>query len=292
MSYFVCNFTEDVVNFAMMNERQQSFPFQEPLERLELDKAIVFFDLETTGLDLQNDRIVQFAFLRIETSREQKEWLELVNPGIPIPVEASRIHGIKDDDVRQCPLLSEYAPAIKSFIRDCDFAGFNIAGFDVPMLCAEMERAGEPLDMEQRRIIDVKVIYHRREPRDLSAAYRFYCGREHDDAHDALSDVRATLAILEAQLERYGDLPQQTAALHDYCSSGDSRFVTRDRKLYWRHNEAYFSFGKHRGRSLKEISEEDRDYLMWMLRGDFPDQTQEVIRRALEGDLPERDWES
>ena len=274
---------------------QESLLFDEPeddekiLSELALKRPLVFFDLETTGLDFKNDHIVQFAFLRVNPDRSQDEWKELVNPGVPIPPEAARVHGITDDMVADKPLFKEFAPLIADFLQNCDLSGYNIARFDVPFLQAEMERSGIPLDLKQAKIVDAQVIYHKNEPRDLSAAYRFYCGGEHIDAHDAMGDVRVTLEILDAQLVKYKNIPKSTDGLHKYCAPRDSRYVTSDRKFYWKNNEAVLAFGKHKGKTLKWLAENERDYLLWMQNGDFTEETKQVIANAFIGVFPERE---
>ena len=266
----------------------QEKPQEEPqlLAHLVISRPLVFFDLETTGLDPQSDRIIQFAFLRVNLDRSQQEWMELVNPGIPIPPEAVRVHGITDDMVRDKPGFDVFAPKIKELLLDCDLAGFNVVRFDLPFLAAEMERHHQPLDWKQHRLVDAQVIFHRQEPRDLTAAYRLYCQKDLQDAHDALGDVRATLAVLDAQLSRYGNLPKDLKGLHEYCSSGEDRWVTSDRKLSWRSGEAVIAFGKHKGRSLQWMRENEPDYLRWMRDSDFSEETKAVIRAAIDGAYP------
>lgn len=280
----------------MERVQQSSFAFdddQEPilLHKLNLQRPLVIFDLETTGLDTAQDRIVQFAFLRVNPDRSQDEWTALVNPGIAIPIEASRIHHITDELVADKPPFKEYALLINEFLNGCDLSGFNLAAFDVPFLQAEMERNGRPLALQDIRIVDAQVIFHKNEPRNLSAAYRFYCGREHEQAHDALADVRVTLEILDAQLNKYQQLPATLDALHKYCAPRDSRFVTADRKFFWRHGEAVLGFGKHRGKTLQWLVENERDYLLWMKNGDFGEQTKALIADALNGVFPKKNNE-
>jgi DNA polymerase III subunit epsilon len=278
----------------MENTQQGSFAFDDDeetilLHKLNLQRPLVFFDLETTGLDVQQDRIVQFAFLRVNPDRSQDEWTALVNPGIPIPVEASRVHHITNEQVADKPLFKEYAPLVNEFLSGCDLSGFNVAQFDAPFLQAEMERSGHPLALQGVRIVDAQVIYHKNEPRNLSAAYRFYCGREHLEAHDALADVRVTLEILDAQLNKYQQLPATLEALHKYCAPRDNRFVTTDRKFFWRHGEAVLGFGKHRGKTLQWLVENERDYLLWMKNGDFGEPTKALITNALNGVFPKKE---
>ncbi|MDZ7370930.1 MAG: 3'-5' exonuclease [candidate division KSB1 bacterium] len=266
--------------FDEMEEQQPRF------EQLRLERPLVFFDLETTGLDLANDRIVQFAFVKVNLDRSLTEWSELVNPGIPIPPEASRVHHITDETVAGKPQLKEFAPKIREFLTGCDLAGFNVISFDLPLLQIELERCGVSLPLQEMRVIDAQVIFHKQEPRNLAAAYRFYCGRELVDAHDALADVRATVHILDAQLQRYRDLPKAVDALHKYCLPRDQRFVTPDRKFYWKNGEAVAAFGKHRGKSLQWLIENEPDYLNWIMQGDFPEQTKALVADALKGIFP------
>jgi len=275
----------------MTNGEQQSLPFDSEdrvFSRLELARPIVFFDLETTGLDFNQDRIVQFAFLKVNPDRTQEDWEELVNPGIPIPPEATQVHHITDEMVADKLDFKALAGRVLEFIENCDLSGYNVLRFDVPFLQAEMERSGCPLDLTRIHIIDAQVIFHKNEPRDLSAAYRFYCNAQHVDAHDAMGDVKATLEILDAQLKTYPSLPRNMKKLADYCRLTDNRYVTKDRKFYWRHNQPVLSFGKHKGKSLKWLVENDRDYLMWMQNGDFTDETRQLIQDALQGIFPQR----
>ena len=273
---------------------QSTFPFEEPeknslLKNTRLKRPLVIFDLETTGLDFDLDRIVQFAFLRVSPDGSQREWTDLVNPDMPIPPEATDVHGISDSMVRNQPPFAYFAPLIKQFIENCDLSGYNIKSFDVPFLQAEFKRYGDALELANRNIIDAKIIFHRKEPRDLAAALEFYCGKEHQDAHDALGDVRATLDILDAQLERYPDVPKSMDDLNEFCSTKDVRYVTADRKFMWRYNGAVINFGKHRGRSLEWLVENDRDYLIWISDSEFSDETKAIVKAALQGRFPRRD---
>lgn len=283
--------TSDIVQESFDFEGKEEQDEGDILSQLQMTRPLVFFDLETTGLDIQNDRIIQFAFIRINPDKSREEWQELVNPGMPIPIEASRVHKITDDMVKDKPTFDYFAPKIQAFLKGCDLAGFNIARFDLPFLQAELERHGHPLDLTDIRIIDVQTIYHKKEPRDLSAAYRFYCHEDLVGAHDALTDVRATVEILDAQLKRYRDLPKDTQNLHSFCNTGSDRWVTQDRKFYWRNGEAVISFGKHRGKSLKWLHENEPDYLEWMRGSDFSDETKSIIEDAIKGIFPKKSEE-
>jgi len=255
-----------------------SFPV--PLER-----PLVFFDLETTGLRVGTDRIVELAVIRLDPTGNVTEKVRRFNPGIPIPAAASEVHGIRDEDVAHEPPFAARARSLLKLLDPCDLAGFNLRSFDVPMLLAEFQRAGVPFDVESRRIIDVQLIFHREEPRDLSAAARFYLGRELEDAHSALADIRATAEVLTAQLDRYPHLPRDLDGLQEYCdevrpfeTEVDRWFATDE------HGDRRFRRGKHRDRTLAEVVASAPDYLRWMLSTEDMDEgVKEVVREALQG---------
>jgi len=269
---------------------EEPLPEKEPtLSRLTLVRPLVFFDLETTGLDFQSDRIVQFAFLRVSPNRSVESWVELVNPGIKIPPEARRVHHITDAMVADKPSMATFAPRIRAFLIGCDLAGFNVIRFDLPFLQAELERNGESLDFSQIYVIDSQVIFHKKEPRDLAAAVRLYCRHELRHAHDAAADIAGTLEVLEGQLALYPDLPRDLMSLSAYCNDGErARWVTADRKFYWRNGEAIIGFGKNRGKSLQWLYENERDYLRWLSEKDFTDETKQLMAAALRGKFPQK----
>jgi DNA polymerase-3 subunit epsilon len=252
-----------------------------------LRRPIAIVDLETTGVAVETDRIVEIAVLRISPDGSKVRYVKRINPGIPIPPEATQVHGIGDEEVRNEPRFSELADKLVQFLDDCDIGGFNVAAFDLRILQSEFARAGVEFSVEGRAIIDVQRIYHMREPRDLSAAARFYLDAEHEGAHSALEDVRITWGILQAQLERYADLPREVAALHDACKPPADRYVDAERRFEWRHRKAAFAFGKHRGRLLEEVAEEDPEYLEWMCAKDFSPEIKHIVRKALEGVFPQ-----
>ena len=249
---------------------------------IDLDRPIVFLDLETTGLKPEKDRIIEMAILRVSPQGDVLERVRRFNPGIPIHPEASAVHGIFDEDLVDESPFSARAKALFQLLNPCDLAGFNIRRFDLPMLLAELKRSGIDFDFKARRVIDVQSIFHREEPRDLSAAARFYLGREHQEAHTALGDVRTTATVLAAQIERYPELPRDMEALNAYCdefapirTGVDQWFASREEGLVFRK-------GKHEGRSLSEIASEERDYLDWMLRQENMDGgVLDVVRGAL-----------
>ncbi len=258
------------------------------MRKLALERPLLFFDLETTGTDPREDRIVEFAAVKLHPDGRRETLRTLVKPKEPIPPESSRIHGITDKDVRDAPTFGECAAEILAFIDGCDLAGFNAARFDVPLFRAELERIGSKLSLEGVRVVDPQVIFFKREPRDLSAALRFYCDRDLVGAHGALPDAMAALDVFLAQVERYTDLPLDVAGLSAASTNvaGD-RFVDADRRFIWRHGEPYFNFGAKKGRSLREICESDdekvRGYLNWILKKDFSEEVKEIIRDARQG---------
>ena len=252
---------------------------------VQLDRPLVFFDLETTGLRVSDDRIVELAVVRLDPAGDVTEKVRRFNPGIPIPPEATAVHGITDADVADKPSFAQRARALADFLEPCDLAGFNVRRFDLPMLLAEFGRAGVAYDPTERRIIDVQMIFHREEPRDLSAAVRFYLDRELEDAHSALADIRATAAVLGAQLERYGHLPREIEGLDRYCDEIRPFETELDR---WFESTAdgrrLFRRGKHSGQALSDIASAHPDYLQWMLGLDDLDASvKKVVQEALKG---------
>ena len=254
--------------------------------QLKTDRPILFFDLETTGRDPGTDRIVEISVLRVEPDGSREVRTRRVNPERPIPAGASAVHGIYDEDVRDLPPFRRMARGLLDFIEGCDLAGFNILRFDLPLLEAELKRCGLDLDAGSRRIVDVMRIYHRKEPRDLSAALRFYLGREHDDAHAAEADVQATVDVLEAQLARYDDVPAEIDALAAWLNPRPADAIDREGKFRWQDGSAIFGFGRFAGRTLQEVADEAPDYLQWICGADFPDDAREIVREALDGRFP------
>ncbi|MBE0566118.1 MAG: 3'-5' exonuclease [Krumholzibacteria bacterium] len=261
------------------------------MRNLALDRPLVAFDLETTGVDVDRDRIVQIGLVRLEPGGTSRTWNRLVNPERPIPAEATAIHGISDDDVRDQPTFAQLTAEVETWLAGADLAGFNSTRFDLPLLQAELRRAGSALAFAGARHLDAMSIFHQMERRDLTAAYRFYCGKELTGAHDALADVTATLEVLDAQLERYAELPRDLDALHRFCNPDEGRFVDRTRKFIWNdEGEAVFTFGKVAGRTLQEVAagRETRGFLEWMLGKDFSAEVKAIVRDALVGTFPRR----
>lgn len=248
-----------------------------------LERPLAFFDLETTGLSIQEDRIVEMALIKVLPSGDVLERVRRFNPGIPIPPEATAVHGITDEDVADEEPFQRRARSLARLLDDSDLAGFNIRRFDVPFLLAEFRRVGVPFDVRGRRLIDMQTIFHREEPRDLSAAARFYLDREHAEAHTALGDIRTSAAVLSAQLERYGHLPRDLDGLHGYCDEHAPFRTALDRWFEETEAGLLFRRGKHKGRLLEDVARHESDYLGWMLGADDMDEeVLEVVRGALD----------
>jgi DNA polymerase-3 subunit epsilon len=247
-----------------------------------LDRPLAFFDLETTGLNPRVDRIVELALLRVSPDGEVTERVRRFNPGVPIPPEASRVHGITDANVADEPPFSARAKSLLELLEPSDLAGFNVRRFDLPMLLAELRRAGLDLDLKGRRIIDIQAIFHREERRDLTAAARFYLAREHPEAHSALSDIRTSAAVLSAQIERYAHLPRDIQGLHAYCDEVAPFETEVDRWFLRTDAGLVFRRGRHRGKALNEIAALERDYLDWMLSAeDMDEEVLALVREAI-----------
>jgi DNA polymerase-3 subunit epsilon len=250
--------------------------------RLRLQRPICFFDLETTGTDPARDRIVEVSVLRVEPDGASEARTRRIHPERPIPPDATAVHGIRDEDVRDAPAFRQVARSLLDFFADADLGGFNVRRFDVPLLDREFRDCGLDFGLAGRRIVDAMTIFHKKEPRDLAAAVRFFLGREHAGAHGAEADVRATFEVLEAQLARYDDLPDTPEAIEAWlqppvppgAADRSGKFVLRD-------GATVFNFGKHRGRPLAAVAAEAPDYLRWLLQGDFPDDAKALVREAL-----------
>ncbi len=247
--------------------------------QLNLKRPLSFFDLETTGIDTRNDRIVEIGILKILPDGKMRQFESRINPQMPIPAEASAVHGIFDRDVANSPAFKDVAKRVYELVEDSDIGGFNIRRFDLLILKSELLRAGFKLSLENRDVIDAMEIFHKKEPRDLAAAHALYCGAEHARAHSAFADARASWKVICGQLSRYRDLPCTVPELAQHFGSGkplDSGgcFEMRD-------GEIWFCFGTHRGASLKQIAAESPDYLEWMITKDFPEDSMEIARKAL-----------
>ncbi len=249
--------------------------------KLNLTKPIVFFDLETTGVNIAKDRIVEIAILKVHPNgnKESKTWL--VNPEIEIPKEASDIHGITNEQVVAEPTFKELAVEVSKMIAGCDLAGFNSNRFDIPLLAEELMRAGIDFDMNNRKAIDVQVIFHKKEQRTLSAGYQFYCHKELEGAHGAEADTNATYEILLAQLEKYEDIGTSVDELSEYSTHG-KRADFAGFILMNEDDKEIFSFGKYKGRTVEDVFKENPGYNAWIQNADFPLYTKKVLREIKE----------
>ncbi len=246
--------------------------------KLNLTTPIVFFDLETTGTDINKDRIVEICYLKVWPNGNEDAHNMRINPEMHIPEEASKVHGIYDKDVENCPKFKEVAKNIAKDFEGCDIAGFNSNRFDVPLLAEEFLRASVDIDLARHRFIDVQVIYHKKEQRTLSAAYQFYCGKNLEDAHTALADTRATYEVLKAQLDKYPDLQNDVKFLSDYSSF--SRNVDfAGRMVYDDQGNEVFNFGKYKGQLVKDVLAKDPGYYGWILGSDFTLNTKAALTR-------------
>jgi DNA polymerase-3 subunit epsilon len=246
---------------------------------LKLTKPIVFFDIESTGLNPVTDRIIEISMLKIHPDGREDEKTFLLNPTIPIPEESSAVHGILDKDVEKQPTFKEVAAQVQAFIKGCDLGGYNSNRFDIPMLAEEFERSGVDIDIKKFRLIDVQVIFFKQEPRTLAGAYRFYCDKELENAHSARADVRATWEILNAQLERYDELENNIESLSE-LSSSDNFADLAGRLIFDDKGDILFNFGKHKGKRVDNVFRREPSYYDWMMQGDFPAYTKKLITRV------------
>lgn len=245
---------------------------------LNLKKPIIFFDLETTGVSITRDRIVEISMIKLMPNGEERVRTLRVNPEMHIPEEATAVHHITDADVADKPTFKAIAKDLAQSFTGCDIAGFNSNKFDIPMLSEEFGRAGVSFDFSKARFVDVQTIFHKKEQRTLVAAYKFYCGKNLDDAHSATADTRATYEVLLAQLERYDDLPNDIDALSDFSSQNRNvdllgRIVLNDK------NVEIINFGKYKGRPVAEVLKKDPGYYSWIMQGDFPQNTKDTFTR-------------
>ena len=243
---------------------------------LKLKRPIVFFDLETTGVDTAHDRIVEISMIKIMPDGERIVKTRKLNPEMHIPEAATAVHGITDEDVKDCPRFAQVAKSLAQFLEGCDFGGFNSNRFDMPVLVEEFLRAGVDVDFKRRRFVDVQNIFHKMEQRTLVAAYKFYCDKDLTDAHSAEADTLATYEVLKAQLDRYPELENDIDALADFSSRGETADYA-GRIVYDDKGSEVFGFGKYKGRRVEDIFEQDPSYYTWMMNGDFPLYTKKVI---------------
>ncbi len=247
--------------------------------KLNLKNPIIFFDLETTGVDVSKDRIVEICYIKVWPNGNEVSRTMRINPGIHIPQQSTAVHGIKDEDVKDCPLFKDVAKEIANDFQGCDIAGFNSNRFDLPMLAEEFLRAQVDIDLSRHRAIDVQVIYHKLEQRTLSAAYKFYCDAELVDAHSALADTRATYEILQAQLDRYPEVLKNDMEFLSEFSSFTRNVDFAGRMIYDDAGNEIINFGKYKGEKVETVLARDPAYYAWIMNGDFPLNTKQVLTR-------------
>lgn len=247
--------------------------------KLNILSPIAFFDLETTGINVAKDRIVEIAILKVLPDGKEVNYRKLVNPTIPIPQETSEIHNIYDEDVKDAPTFKDIAMEVILFLKDCDLAGYNSDRFDIPLLMEEFLRVDVNFDLKDRKLIDVQTIFHLMEKRTLSAAYRFYCKKKLEDAHSAVADVKATYEILQSQLDTYPNLKNDIDFLSDFTRK-NARFADLNGRIaYNKKGEEIINFGKFKGKTVVEAFTQEPGYYNWMMNGDFPQYTKLVISR-------------
>ncbi len=244
--------------------------------KLNLKNPLIFFDLETTGTDVVKDRIVEISYLKVYPDGKEETRTWLINPGMPIPPEATAVHGISDMDVKDAPAFQHIAQTLANEFEGCDFAGFNSNKFDVPLLAEEFLRTSVDFDMKKRKFIDVMVIFMKMEQRNLAAAYRFYCNRELDNAHSAEADTRATYEVLQAQIDRYSELENDVDTLSLF-SAHTRNADYMGRIVYNDDDVEIINFGKYKGVPVEEVLERDPGYYGWIMNADFPLYTKKVL---------------
>lgn len=250
------------------------------MRKLSLEHPIVFFDLETTGLDIVRDRIVEIALLKVNPDGSEESLHTLVNPEMPIPAQSTAVHGISDADVAEMPTFHEVGKRVALFIENCDLGGYNCLKFDIPLLAEELQRVGIPVDFSSRKVVDVQVIYYKREPRTLTAAYQYYVGDSLEGAHSADVDTQATYEVLKGQLGMYEDLPNDVASLSTYTKQVDNVDLG-GRMVYDENGVPCFNFGKYKGQSVTAVLQRDPGYFGWMMNGDFPRDTKMHLQKLM-----------
>ena len=252
---------------------------------LQLDKPLIIFDLETTGLSLSMDKIIEIAYVKIFPDGRMKEDDIFLNPEMKISDESVAVHGIRNEDLEGKKIFRDVAQELWDVFSDCYYGGYNIINFDLPILRREFLRVGYDFDYHNSRLLDSKLIYNYMEPRTLSAAYKYYCDKEHYDAHSALSDVKVTAEIFSRQLDKYEEI-RDWEFLNKIHKSSNERFVDNDRKFYWRDGQAHFSFSKYRDMSLAKVAQIDPSFLRWISEADFSEETKNIVKKALAGIFP------
>jgi len=246
--------------------------------KLNLKKPLAFFDLETTGINIVTDRIVEISVLKVFPDESEEKLHYRVNPEMPIPILTSKIHGIYDKDVEDAPIFADIAKEVAAFFDGCDIAGYNSNRFDIPLLAEEFTRVGIEFDWTKPNFIDVHVLFLKKEQRTLSAAYQFYCNKELENAHSADADTYATYEILKGQLDKYDDLENNVDFLSDFSAHNNNvdfagRIIYDDKKV------EVFNFGKYKGQPVEEVLKKDAGYYSWIMKGEFHSHTKQVLTK-------------
>lgn len=250
------------------------------MAQLALKRPIIFFDLETTGTDNAKDRIVEIACVKLKPDGTRDSFVKKLNPGIPISAESTSIHGITDEDVKDCQTFKQIAHQLYDWMKNADLGGYNSNKFDIPVLAEEFLRVGISVDFTERHMVDVQQVFFKMESRSLSAAYSFYCNKQLENAHSAEADILATIEVLEAQLDRYSEsLQNDVKGLHDF-TSGDE-MVDYARRIVLKDGQPVFNFGKYKGRKVEEVFTQEPQYYDWMMQADFPLHTKQKISDIL-----------
>lgn len=244
---------------------------------LNLMNPIVFFDLETTGINIAKDRIVEISVLKVFPNGKEEQKTVRVNPEMPIPKEATAIHGISDEDVKDCPVFKQIAKEMARYIEGCDLGGYNSNRFDIPLLAEEFLRAGVDFDMRKRKFVDVQTIFHKMEQRTLSAAYRFYCDKSLEDAHTAAADTFATYEVLKSQLDRYGEKLENSIEFLSKFSTQNNNADFAGFIVFNEKGVEVFNFGKNKGIPVEQVLKEQPGYFAWMLNSEFPLYTKKIL---------------
>lgn len=243
---------------------------------LKLERPLIFFDLETTGTNVTQDRIVELSYIKVFPDGTEERKSRRINPGMPIPPASTAVHHITDEDVKDEPTFPKIAKSLYAIFEGCDIAGYNSNKFDIPLLMEEFGRCNIKFDVANRHLVDVQNIFHKMEQRTLVAAYRFYCGKELENAHSALADTEATYEVLIGQLKKYPDLKREIPELAKF-SSGGKNLDLAGRIVLDDNDRPVFNFGKHKGKTVKEVLKKEPSFYMWMMQGDFPKNTKDVL---------------
>ena len=247
--------------------------------KLKLERPLVFFDLETTGLSIATDRIVELSYYKVFPNGTAEGKTLRINPEMHIPEEASAIHGIYDEDVKDCPTFKQVVNDVVALLEGSDLAGYNSTNYDIPLLAEELLRAGANIDLKSKKMVDVFTIFTRHEPRNLTAAYKFYCGKDLEGAHSAQADTMATYEVLMAQMERYEDLPETVEGLAEVTKTRENLADFAGKIAYDQQGVEVFNFGKYRGTRVIDVFRRDPSYYAWLMGTDFPQYTKQIFTR-------------